>query len=70
MTQAPSLTRREKDVLRLAAEGYRQAEIATELGVTLSTVDTHVTNILAKLGARSTAQAVAIVLTSSATMSI
>lgn len=53
-----ALTEREGDVLRLMAKGLTNAEIATELYVSLQTVKTHVGNVLAKLQARDRTQAV------------
>ncbi len=43
------LTTREREVLRLIAQGKSNQEIADELFITLKTVKTHVSNILAKL---------------------
>jgi DNA-binding NarL/FixJ family response regulator len=51
------LTERERDVLRLVAEGKATKEIARELGIGDRTVRTHVTNILGKLGLASRTQA-------------
>lgn len=56
---AHGLTRREREVLVLLAEGYTQTTIAERLVVSPSTVGTHVQRILAKLGVHSRGQAVA-----------
>ena len=53
-----ALTAREVDVLRLVAAGQTNVDIAGRLGVSPVTVKTHVTRILAKLGAETRAQAV------------
>ena len=54
------LTPRELEVLQLLAEGVPNREIATRLGVQLTTARNHVQSILAKLGAHSKLEAVAI----------
>ena len=53
--QVPVLTRREKEVLELIAEGLTNNEIASKLFISPATVDTHRKNLLAKFDARNTA---------------
>ena len=53
------LTDREKEVLRLVAEGSTNRDIAGKLNVTENTVKYHLKNILEKLHLRNRAQAVA-----------
>ncbi len=55
-----ALSRREREVLRLVAEGHANKQIARALGITERTVKFHVTSILNKLGAENRAQAVAL----------
>jgi DNA-binding NarL/FixJ family response regulator len=57
-----SLTRREREVLALLSEGYRQSEIATALVISPTTVGTHIQRVLKKLGVHDRAQAVALAL--------
>lgn len=54
----PVLTRREKEVLALIADGMTNSEIAARLFVSVATVDTHRKNLLAKFDARNIAMLV------------
>ena len=51
----PSLSKREKDVMRAILEERTTAEIADLLAISFGTVETHRRNILAKTGSRNTA---------------
>jgi DNA-binding NarL/FixJ family response regulator len=49
----PELTRREREILELIAQGYGNREIARQLTIELGTAKNHVHNILDKLNVRS-----------------
>jgi DNA-binding NarL/FixJ family response regulator len=54
------ITRRQRQILQLYADGNSTSDVATRLGVTLETVRTHTKAILARLDAHDRAHAVAI----------
>ncbi|WP_424936774.1 MULTISPECIES: response regulator [Bacteria] len=56
-----ALTAREQEVLEGILHGWSNAQLADRLGISVPTVKTHVSNVLAKLGARSRSHAAAIV---------
>ena len=56
------LTEREREVLRLMIEGLNNTQIAGRLTVSPSTVKSHVSNILSKLGVSSRTEAVTLAL--------
>ena len=58
----PPLTRREREILSQLAEGLSGAQIAEKLVLSPETVRTHVRNAMAKLGASTRSQAVALAL--------
>ena len=63
-TPAPGfdLTEREREVLRLMIEGLNNTQIAGKLTVSPSTIKSHVSNILSKLGVASRTEAVTLAL--------
>ena len=52
---APSLTRREREVLKLLGEGATTKEVASRLGISAKTAQVHRENVKQKLNLRSTA---------------
>ena len=57
-TAAEGLTAREGEVLRLVAQGQSNKEIASDLSLSVHTVERHLANIYAKIGARGRADAI------------
>ncbi|WP_225991789.1 response regulator transcription factor, partial [Actinomadura montaniterrae] len=57
-----ALTAREREVLKLVAEGRNNKEIAAALFISPKTASVHVSNILAKLNVSGRTQAAALVL--------
>ncbi len=53
-----TLTTREREVLHLAAEGHKNVEIASRLGISNRTVETHRANLMRKLNLQSHADLV------------
>jgi len=51
-----TLTPREREIIKLVAEGYRSKEIAQMLCISLKTVETHRANTMKKLGLRNAAE--------------
>lgn len=54
-SHVPVITRREKEVLGLIANGMTNGEIAQQLFISIATVDTHRKNLLAKFDVKNTA---------------
>jgi DNA-binding NarL/FixJ family response regulator len=53
-----TLTRREREVFRLIAEGLTTKEIARQLSISTKTAENHRTRVLGKIGVRNTAELV------------
>ena len=58
--QLPSLTQREREILSLLADGLGNKQIAAQLGISPSTVKTHLELLFEKLDVTSRAEAVAV----------
>jgi DNA-binding NarL/FixJ family response regulator len=56
LAPAPTLTSRQREVLRLVAEGHSAKEIAVRLGIAVKTAQFHKTSIMTRLGIHSTAE--------------
>jgi DNA-binding NarL/FixJ family response regulator len=61
----PRLTRRQRQILQMIADGHSTSATAKRLGLSAETVRTHTKGVLARLGARDRAHAVALGLRSS-----
>ena len=59
----PSLTRREKEILELIADGMTNQQIADKIFVTTTTVDSHRKNMLTKFGVKNTAALIKLAIT-------
>ncbi|HEY1455641.1 MAG TPA: response regulator transcription factor, partial [Candidatus Dormibacteraeota bacterium] len=57
-TQLERLTPREKEVLRLMAEGMASRDIADKLGISYTTVRTHIRSLGSKMGVHSKLEAI------------
>jgi DNA-binding NarL/FixJ family response regulator len=53
-----ALTRREREVLALLADGHTTQEVSDTLSISVMTVQSHVKNVLAKLGVHSKVEAI------------
>jgi DNA-binding NarL/FixJ family response regulator len=51
-----TLTPRQKEILRLVAQGYTNREIATQLAISVRTVEVHRFNLMRRLRVRNVAQ--------------
>jgi DNA-binding NarL/FixJ family response regulator len=61
--EADGLSDREREVMRLIAQGFRTREIAEKLSVSHKTVEKHRTNLMRKLGLRTAAAVAAYAIT-------
>ena len=53
---APALTPRQEQILKLVTEGYTSREIATQLKISMQTVEVHRFNLMRRLNVRNVAQ--------------
>lgn len=56
MPEKRSLTKRETEIVRLVADGFKNREVAERLGISVKTVETHRANIMNKLALRNLAE--------------
>ena len=56
VAQPREISKREREVLKLIAIGFKNREISEELGISIKTVETHRANIMNKLALRNVAQ--------------
>jgi DNA-binding NarL/FixJ family response regulator len=61
--QLPVLTKRERQILELIAEGFTNQEIATKLFLNCTTVDSHRKNMLTKFNVKNTAALIKMAMT-------
>ncbi len=54
--EAPALTPRQKQILRLVAEGLTNRDIAQRFGISVRTVEVHRFNLMRRLRVRNVAQ--------------
>ncbi len=55
-SRQPVLTKREKEIIKLVAEGFTNLQISRQLFISIDTVDTHRKNLYSKLSVNNTAQ--------------
>lgn len=56
MPEKRALTKRETEIVRLVADGFKNREVAERLGISVKTVETHRANIMNKLALRNLAE--------------
>jgi len=56
MPEKRTLTKRETEIVRLVADGYKNREVAEKLQISVKTVETHRANIMNKLALRNLAE--------------
>ncbi len=54
--EAQSLTTRQKEILRLVAQGYTNREVGEQLDISVRTVEVHRFNLMRRLRVRNVAQ--------------